>query len=82
MGRTFQSTSLSRGKTVIPEWEQPDSTFQSTSLSRGKTIFQAKDNGISIFQSTSLSRGKTAKSTDFPFQNSTFFRHILQTHNI
>ena len=78
----FQSTSLSRGKTGQEALNLMIAPFQSTSLSRGKTPGIRRTKMYTVFQSTSLSRGKTAKSTDFPFQNSTFFRHILQTHNI
>ena len=78
----FQSTSLSRGKTILRREVRLVQRFQSTSLSRGKTDGLPDDERAKTFQSTSLSRGKTAKSTNFPFQSNTFFRHIVQTHNI
>ena len=58
--KIFQSTSLSRGKTLHGDAQKIWGIFQSTSLSRGKT-----GNGFGgwggngVFQSTSLSRGKT-----------------------
>ena len=55
----FQSTSLSRGKTVPGQFPDARRIFQSTSLSRGKTPIPAIRFKIAIFQSTSLSRGKT-----------------------
>ena len=55
----FQSTSLSRGKTIAMAKAEGWYSFQSTSLSRGKTAPQHNYLFLTNFQSTSLSRGKT-----------------------
>ena len=58
--RAFQSTSLSRGKTIsLNSLARASRSFQSTSLSRGKTLHIQYRFRLAVFQSTSLSRGKT-----------------------
>ena len=71
--KTFQSTSLSRGKTVWCCAFSASPVFQSTSLSRGKTsaAFKVSINHIA-FQSTSLSRGKTIAVEFIFFENVSF----------
>ena len=58
-GKSFQSTSLSRGKTTPGLLSTASVFFQSTSLSRGKTLLFSYLHLTQFFQSTSLSRGKT-----------------------
>ena len=60
---SFQSTSLSRGKTSYGSSLEKEMIFQSTSLSRGKTRFVIHPIFLVHFQSTSLSRGKTRLGT-------------------
>ena len=74
----FQSTSLSRGKTMWRTDSLANQDFQSTSLSRGKTERYEITDGTEGFQSTSLSRGKTSSdgkpSTNRSFQSTSLSR--------